>query len=258
MHGARVIPVLLLHRGGVVKSVKFKNLTYVGDPINAVKIFNEKEIDEIVILDIDASKERRGPDMKKIQEIAGEAFIPLAYGGGISTIEQIKDLFYLGVEKVVLNHSAVHRPDLVTQAASLVGSQSVVVSIDVKKNLFGKYRVFTSNGTENTGEEPVTFAKRMQDLGAGEVFLNSIDKDGTYEGYDLPLIKQVSSAVQIPLIACGGANSIDDFYGAVQNGASAVAAGSLFVFQRPHRAVLISYPSREELKDKLFSKLENT
>jgi cyclase len=255
MHGIRVIPVLLIHEGGLVKSVKFKKPTYVGDPINAVKIFNDKEIDEIVILDIDASREQRKPDMQKIKEIAGEAFIPLAYGGGISTIEEIKELFYLGVEKVVLNYSAVHKPQLVSEAAKLVGSQSVVVSIDVKKNFFGKYKVFTKNAIENTNEDPVSFAKKMQDAGAGEIFLNSVDKDGTYDGYDVGLIKEVSRGLNVPLIACGGASSVDDFYKAVEHGASAVAAGSLFVFQRPLRAVLISYPSRQELKEKLFSKI---
>ena len=253
MRRVRVIPVLLLHKGGVVKSVNFKNYTYVGDPINAVKVFNEKEIDEIVIADIDASRTRRGPDMQKIREIAGEAFIPLAYAGGISTIEEIKELFYIGVEKVILNYTAVHNPKLITEAASLVGSQSVVVSVDVKKNLFGKYKVYTKNGSENTSEDPVAFSKRMQDIGAGEIFLNSIDKDGTFGGYDLELIKKVSSELTIPLIACGGAAEIEDFKKAVQHGASAVAAGSMFVFRRPHRAVLISYPSQDNLKEKLYS-----
>jgi cyclase len=251
----RVIPVLLLKEGGLVKTVKFKNPTYVGDPINAVKIFNEKEIDEIVILDIDATREKRPPNMKQIKEIAGEAFIPLAYGGGITTIDEIKELFYTGVEKVILNNSAVHRTQLITEAAKLVGSQSVVVSMDIKKNLFGKPKVFTRNGTENTNEDPVLFAKRMQDAGAGEIFLNSIERDGTYGGYDLELVKKVSNELEIPVIICGGASSINDFRSAVENGASAVAAGSFFVFQRAHRAVLISYPSRQDLKENLFSKL---
>ena len=253
MRRIRVIPVLLIHKNGLIKSVKFKNYKYVGDPINAVKIFNEKEIDEIVILDIDASRNERPPNMQKIKEIAGEAFIPLAYGGGITNIDEVKELFYLGVEKVILNYNAVHNPALVTEAARLVGSQSVVVSIDVKKNLFGSYKVYTKNATENTGYDPVLFAKKMTDAGAGEIFLNSVDKDGTYSGYDLELIKNVSSAVTVPLIACGGAASVNDFYKAVQHGASAVAAGSLFVFQRPHNAVLISYPSQKELKENLYN-----
>jgi len=256
MRRTRVIPVLLLHQGGLVKTIKFKNPVYVGDPMNAVKIFNEKEIDEIVILDIDASRDKRGPDMQQVREIAGEAFIPLAYGGGISSVEHVKELFYIGVEKVILNYQAIHNPSLITEAAKLVGSQSVVASIDVKKNLFGNYKVYTKNGTENTNEDPVEFAKKMQDAGAGEIFLNVIERDGTFGGYDLDLLKKVSSGLNIPLIICGGAGSVDDFKQAVQHGASAVAAGSLFVFQRPHRAVLISYPSQDELKAKLYSVLQ--
>lgn len=253
MRRIRIIPVLLLQKGGLVKSVKFKNNKYVGDPINAVKIFNEKEIDEIVVLDIDATREKRPPAMKKIKEIAGEAFIPLAYGGGITTIEEVKELFYAGVEKVVINNAAISNPRLITEAASLVGSQSIVASIDVKKNLFGKYKVFVRNGTENTGHDPVEFAKKMEETGAGELFLCSIDRDGTYEGYDLDLIKKVSEAVNIPVVACGGAGNIDDFAKAVRYGASAVAAGSMFVFQRPHNAVLISYPSQQELIAKVYT-----
>ncbi len=255
MKRIRVIPVLLIHNNGLVKSVRFKNPTYVGDPLNAVKIFNEKEIDEIVVLDIDATREKRGPRMQQVREIAGEAFIPLAYGGGISSIDEIKELFYIGVEKVILNYAAVHNPALVTAAAKLVGSQSVVASIDVKKNIFGKYKVYTKNATENTNEDPVVFARRMQEAGAGEIFLNSADRDGTYEGYDLDLLKKVSSQLSIPLIICGGAATTADFAPAVLNGASAVAAGSMFVFQRAHRAVLISYPSQQELKEKLFTQV---
>lgn len=255
MRRIRVIPVLLLHKGGLVKSVKYKNYKYVGDPINAVKIFNEKEIDEIVVLDIDATSEKRSPNFEKMKEIAGEAFIPMAYGGGITTIAEIKQLFYLGIEKIILNNAAVHNPSLITAAAATVGSQSVVVSIDVRKNIFGKYKVYTNNGSENTGMAPADFALSMQKAGAGEIMLNDIDRDGTYLGYDLALIKAVSSRLSIPLIACGGASNMDDFLPAVQSGASAVAAGSIFIFQRPHQAVLISYPGQDELKEKLFKRL---
>jgi cyclase len=227
----------------------------VGDPINAVKIFNEKEIDEIVVLDIDATRAGRGPNMQQVKEIAGEAFIPLAYGGGISTIAEIKELFWLGVEKIILNYQAFKNPPLINKAASLVGSQSVVISIDVKKNFFGKYKVCIKNGTENTGMDPVVFARQMQDEGAGEIFLTSINRDGRYTGYDLELVKKVSESLKIPLIICGGASSVDDFRPAIQQGASAVAAGSLFVFQRPHKAVLISYPSQTLLKQKLYSSI---
>lgn len=256
MKRIRVIPVLLIHNGGLVKSVKFKNYTYVGDPINAVKIFNDKEIDEIVILDIDASREKRPPNVPQVRELTSEAFIPLAYGGGISSIDEIKQLFYEGVEKVVLNTTAFQNPGLITEAAKLVGSQSVVASIDVKKNLFGKYQVYVKNASVNSKEDPVIYAKKMEQAGAGEIFLNAVDRDGTYLGYDLPLIRAVSSAVGIPVIACGGASEVNDFYEAAANGASAVAAGSMFVFQRPHRAVLISYPSQQELQTEVFQNLK--
>jgi cyclase len=253
MRRIRVIPVLLIHKAGLIKSVKFKNYQYVGDPINAVKIFNEKEIDEIVVLDIDATREKRGPVMPRIKEIAGEAFIPLAYGGGISSIKEIKELFFLGVEKIILNYQAYKNPSLIREAADLVGSQSVVVSMDVKKNLFGKYRVYLMNGTENTGLAPEEYAKQVQEAGAGEIFLNAIDRDGMYAGYDLELIKKVSGSLSIPLVICGGASSVDDFRPAIQEGASAVAAGSLFIFQKPHKAVLISYPTQVVLREKLYS-----
>ncbi|MCA0396364.1 MAG: AglZ/HisF2 family acetamidino modification protein [Bacteroidetes bacterium] len=253
MKRIRVIPVLLLHEGGLVKSVKFKNYQYVGDPINAVKIFNEKEIDEIVILDIDATRSQRGPDFQKISEIAGEAFIPLAYGGGISSITDVQKLFYIGVEKVILNYQAFRQPALITESAKMVGSQSVVVSIDVNKNWLGKYKVFIKNGGENTGENPVEYVRQVVAAGAGEIFLNVIGRDGTYEGYDLDFINEFCSVVNVPVVVCGGASSIGDFAAAVKKGASAVAAGSMFVFQRPHQAVLISYPSQEELTRKLFS-----
>jgi len=252
MRRVRVIPVLLLHNAGLVKSEKFRNYRYVGDPINAVKVFNEKEIDEIVVLDIDASRDKRGPDMSMIKDIAGEAFIPLAYGGGISTVDEIKRLFYLGIEKVVLNYQAFANPSLITEAAKLVGSQSVVASIDIKRNVFGKYKVYVKNGTESTGMDPLTYALKMQEYGAGEIFLNSIDRDGTYEGYDLNAVRDISRKLAVPLIACGGASTIEDFGKAIQAGASAVAAGSIFVFRRPHNAVLISYPSQKELKEKVY------
>jgi cyclase len=252
----RVIPCLLLSKGGLVKSVKFRNHKYVGDPINAVKIFNEKEVDEIVLLDISATAEKRPPDIRKVKEIAGEAFMPLGYGGGISKLEEIEQLIEAGVEKVVLNTSAFFNPQLVKDGAKYVGSQSIVVSVDVKKNLWGKYMVHINNGTKNTGLDPQEFVKQMENAGAGEIFLNSIERDGTFSGYDTELIKRISSAITIPVVASGGAGSVDDFALAVRNGASAVSAGSMFVFQRPHRAVLISYPSQKELREKLFSQIE--
>jgi imidazole glycerol-phosphate synthase subunit HisF len=252
MKRIRVIPALLIQDGGLVKSIRFKDHKYVGDPINAVKIFNEKEVDEIVILDISATTEKKAPNILAIKEIASEAFMPLGYGGGITKIDEIKELITAGVEKVVLNTSAFENPKLVSEGAAYVGSQSIVVSIDVKKNLWGKYKVFVKNGSKNTDIDPVEYAKKMQMAGAGELFLNSIERDGTFEGYDTELIKSVAKAVDIPVVAIGGAAEIEDFAKAVQSGASAVSAGSMFVFQRPHRAVLISYPAQKELKEKLF------
>ena len=248
----RVIPCLLLKNEGLVKTVQFKHPKYVGDPINAVKIFNEKEVDELVFLDTTATIENRKPPLKLISEIATECFMPFCYGGGIRSIEDIAELFKLGVEKVSLNSYAVENPSLISRAAEMFGNQSIVVSIDVKKTLFGKYRVFTHGGRKASKHDPVEFAVRMQEAGAGELFLNSIDRDGTMQGYDLDLIKRVAEAVSVPVIACGGAGSLDDFAAAVkQGGASAVSAGSLFVFQGRHRAVLITYPSTKELEQKL-------
>ncbi len=248
----RVIPCLLLRNGGLVKTVKFGEAKYVGDPINAVKIFNEKEVDELVFLDITATAANRGPNFELIRDIATEAFMPFGYGGGITTIEQVASLVALGVEKVVLNTSVVERPEFIREAANLVGSSSVVVSIDVKRSLLGRYEVVTRNAGRKSGLDPIEWARRAADLGAGEVLLTSVDRDGTQKGYDLALLRQVTEAVSIPVIASGGAGSLDDFRAAVQEaGASAVAAGSLFVFHGKHRAVLITYPDYREL-EKVF------
>ena len=256
MRRVRVIPVLLIQNGGLVKSIKFKNHTYIGDPINAVKIFNEKEVDEIVILDISATKEKQEPNLLQISEFAGEAFMPLSYGGGITTIEQIKSILYEGVEKVILNTSVLDSLDLVTEAAKKFGSQSIVVSIDTKKDWIGNYKVYRNNGKKKTSLSPVELAKKVELAGAGEIMLTAIDKDGTYLGYDIDITKQVSNAVNLPLIACGGASELTDFVDAINiGGASAVAAGSFFVFQKPLRAVLINYPSQKVLKNNVYSKL---
>jgi imidazole glycerol-phosphate synthase subunit HisF len=251
----RVIPVLLMHDRGLVKSLKFKDYKYVGDPINAVRIFNEKEVDELAILDIDASRENRVPDISRIEEIVSEAFMPIAYGGGITTVDQVKRILSVGVEKVILNKSAVKNPALVTDVAKQFGSQSAVVSIDYKKNFFGKQVIYIENGKTGTGLDPLLFAKQMEDAGAGEILLNSIERDGSFSGYDLDMIEKISHSVNIPMIAVGGAASLADFKQAVQHGASAVSAGSMFVFQRPHRAVLISYPSQHELEEQVYEGL---
>jgi len=252
MKRIRVIPVLLIRDGGLVKTVKFKDPKYVGDPINAVKIFNEKEVDEIVILDISASEAGHEPDFDRVCEIVSEAFIPLAYGGGITRVEQIQRLIAAGVEKVVVNSAMLNGLSLITEAAGIVGSQSVVACIDVKKNWLGKYKVVAKNGSKTLDSDPVSFAKKVVDAGAGELILQSVEQDGGFGGYDLELIEKVSREVPVPVVALGGASNIEDFAKAVASGASAVAAGSMFVFQRPHRAVLISYPSQKDLKEKLF------
>lgn len=239
----RVIPVLLLSNGGLVKSVKFKNNIYVGDPINAVKLFNDKEVDEIIILDIQASKKGNNPDFTTISEITGEAFMPLAYGGGISSIEHAEKLFYNGVEKIIINHHLTDKNGfkLINQITERYGNQSVIVSIDVKDGLFGSKKVYSHVKQKVLNFSPIEYAKKCEDSGAGEIFLNSIRRDGTYLGYDLDLISQVSDSVDIPVIVCGGASEQADFYKAEEAGASAMAAGSMFVFQRPNQAVLISY-----------------
>jgi cyclase len=245
----RVIPVLLLHEGGLVKTTRFGRPVYLGDPINIIKIFNDKAVDELVLLDIDATPAGRRPNTRFLAEVVEEAFVPLGYGGGVRTLEEMRDLFRLGIEKVIVN-TAVHlTPELVRQAADQFGSQSVVVSMDVKRSWIGGARVVSHGGRRRTGYDPARFAAMAQELGAGELMVTSIDKDGSMSGYDLSLIKTVTSAVDIPVVACGGAARLEDFRLATEvGGASAVAAGSMFVFQGPHRAVLISFPDRRELE----------
>lgn len=245
---SRIIPCLLLKDGGLVKSVKFKDHKYVGDPINAVKIFNEKEVDEIVVLDIDASAQGREPNYRLIENLARECRMPLCYGGGIKTIEQARKIFSLGVEKIALSSAAVANPDMVRDLATAVGSQSVVVILDVKKRSFGRgYEIYVNNGKTGTGLSPVRFCQQLQAHGVGEIVLNSIDRDGMMEGYDLDLIGAVHAAIQVPLTVLGGAGSLAHIRDMVQRfGIIGVAAGSFFVFKGPYKAVLISYPNRQE------------
>lgn len=250
MLATRVIPCLLLSGLGLVKTVKFRDPKYVGDPRNAVKIFNEKEVDELVILDIMATPGKTRPQFDLVREIVSEAFMPVACGGGIRSVEDARVMLQLGVEKVVMNTAAVEDATLARDAAREFGSQSVVVCMDVKRSLLGRHELYTHGGRRKTKLEPVAFAKRMEDTGVGEIIVNSIDRDGTMAGYDLALIHSVTSAVRIPVIACGGAGKLDDFRRAVlEGGASAVAAGSLFVFHGKQRAVLINYPSPEEIRE---------
>lgn len=246
---ARVIPCLLLKGQGLVKTVKFKDPKYLGDPINIVRIFNDKEVDEIVLLDITATPENRPPQFDRLKDIVSEVFIPLAYGGGIRSMEDVRILFSIGIEKIVLNTSSFENPAIIRAAADHAGSQAVVVSIDVKRNLFGKYEVYTRCGLKKTGVDPVEHAVAVEKLGAGEIIVNSIDRDGTMQGYDLDLVQKVADAVTIPVVACGGAGNLQHLADAIKTGhASAAAAGSLFVFQGPLRGVLISYPMPKDLE----------
>ena len=242
------MPVLLLQGDGLVKGIQFKNHTYVGDPMNAIHIFNEKEVDELVFLDITATQENRAPRLAYIAKIADECFMPFAVGGGIKDVKQIREILYAGAEKVSINTAAVENPTLISEAANLFGSQSVVVSIDYKKTWPDSKWVFTYSGTKNTKLDPIEWAVRVAELGAGEILLNSMDRDGSMEGYDIETIAQVSSAVNVPVIACGGAGNIEHLGEAVRSGASALAAGSMFVFHGRKRAVLISYPTQKELE----------
>jgi imidazole glycerol-phosphate synthase subunit HisF len=248
----RVIPCLLMLNGGLVKTVQFKDPKYVGDPINAVHIFNDKEVDEMVFLDIGATPGGKGPDFDLLADIAGEAFMPFGYGGGITNLDQIRRLYALGVEKVILNTAAATNPRLVEQAAELAGRSGVVVSIDAKRNWRGKYTVFIRGGREAWQQDPVTHARAMESAGAGEILINAIDRDGTMAGYDLELIHDVAAAVSVPVVAAGGAGELRHFREAVDHGAAGVAAGSMFVFHGKHRAVLITYPTYDQL-ERLFA-----
>ena len=249
MRKVRVIPALLLKGRGLVKTRKFAKPDYLGDPINIVKIFNEKEIDELVLLDIDATVEGRVPQFELLEEVASECFMPLCYGGGIRNVEDVRRILGLGIEKVAINSYAVENPEFIREASEIFGSQSIVVSLDVRKQFRGTYEVRTHGGKKGTNLDPVKLAQEMELMGAGELLLNSIDCDGMMQGYDISLIRKVATSVQIPVIACGGAGKIEDFSKAGrEGGASAVAAGSMFVYQGRYRAVLISYPPYEELE----------
>jgi len=242
MTAARIIPCLLLRGQGLVKTKKFKSPTYIGDPVNAARIFSEKEVDELVILDIDASLDGREPNYELVAEIAGECFMPVAYGGGIRTLDQARKLIRCGIEKVVINSATFTSKTLIREIADVFGSQAVVGSIDAKRSIFGGHRVFGVSGTLDTGLRPEDHAIFLEKCGVGEIFLNSIDCDGQMEGFDLPLIKKVVKSVGIPVIACGGAGNTDHLKDAIiVGGASAVAAGSIFVFYGKHKAVLINY-----------------
>jgi cyclase len=245
----RIIPVLLVHNSGLTKTVKFKPGKYVGDPLNAVRIFNEKEVDEIAVLDIDATVHNREPDYILIGNLAAECRMPLCYGGGVKTAEQVQRIVALGVEKVAISSAAIEDWRLVSESAGQVGSQSVVVVMDVKRRglVSHHHEVFTHNGTRATGLSPVDVARRSQEMGAGEIVVNSMDRDGEMKGYDLELARQVRAATSLPMTVVGGAGSLDDLATLIREfGLVGAAAGSLFVFRGKYRAVLINYPDAGE------------
>lgn len=245
----RIIPCLLLRNQGLVKTIKFKKEIYIGDPINAIRIFNDKEVDELVFLDILATREKRPPNLEYIKKLAGECFMPFAYGGGITNIDQIAELNAIGVEKIIVNSIAFSDASFVKQAVERFGSSTIVISIDVKKDFFGKYHVYTHGGTKKISISLKEILNKINEWQVGEVIVNSIDKDGTMQGYDEFLIKLVTDVLDMPVIALGGAGVIKDFQSVIMNaGASAVAAGSFFVFYGPHKAVLINYPTNEQIK----------
>lgn len=242
----RIIPCLLLSGAGLVKTVKFKNEKYVGDPINAIKIFNEKGADELIFLDICASSQNRKPDFDTIAKVAAECFMPVCYGGGIKEIADAKRIFNSGMEKISLGSGAIENPGLIKELVRIFGSQSIVACLDVKRNLFGNYEVVIRRAQKKTGLDPLVAAQKMEKLGAGELLINTVDRDGTMSGYDIGLIQKITKNISIPVIACGGAASLQDIAEVVnQAGASSGAAGSLFVFHGKRRGVLINYPDRE-------------
>lgn len=248
----RIIPSLLIQDNGLVKTVNFKNPKYVGDPINAVKIFNEKEVDELAIFDIDATNKGLEPNYSLIERIANQSRMPLCYGGGVKTIEQAQRIFGLGIEKIALSSAVLQNPQLITDIADRVGSQSVIVVLDVKKKLFGGYEVFTHNGKKSTGINPFKFIEQAQKLGAGEIIINSIDQDGVMKGYDMALIDKAREKTSLPMTVLGGAGNLDDIKKVIEkHQIIGVAAGSLFVFKGIYKAVLINYPTKQE-KENLY------
>lgn len=252
MLSTRLMPCLLMSNGALVKTVRFKEGSYVGDPVNAVRIFNQKEVDELILLDIHATTHNRGIDFETLEKVVSECFMPICYGGGVRTIEDMRRLYALGIEKVSLGAAAFEVPRLVQEASCEFGAQAVVVTLDVKKSLLGKATVRTHNGTRDTKVSPLDAAREFEKQGAGEILLYAIDRDGTWSGFDLKLIEMVSSGVTVPVVATGGASSLQDIKAAVKEArASAVAIGSMAVFQGKDLGVLIKFPSRKD-QDTLF------
>jgi cyclase len=244
----RIIPCLLLRNESLVKTVQFKKFDYIGDPANTCRIFNELEVDELTFLDITASRENRGPNFNILKEIANECFMPLSYGGGIRSLKEAERIFSIGFEKIVLNTYPFEHPTIINDLAKAFGSQSVIIAIDVKRNLFGKYQVYSLSGTVNRNRQPIEWAIEVQEHGAGEILLTSIDREGTWKGFDIELVSQVTTAVSIPVIANGGAGCVEHIGAVVNDGkASAVALGSMVVYQKKKMGVLVNFPDSESL-----------
>lgn len=247
----RIIPCLLLKNEGLVKSEKFTNHRYIGDPINAVKIFNTKEVDELIIIDIQASKKKSEIDWETIKNIASECFMPLSYGGGISNLDQIKRLLKIGVEKVIMNNIALKNPLFISEAVKHFGQSTIVCAVDIKKNFWGSYEVFDHVNNKRLSIKPLDYILKLEKLGIGEVFINNVDRDGTFKGVDLDIILDVLKKISIPLVCSGGISSLKEISSISKHNISGIAVGSLFVYNGPHRAVLISYPTQKELNNTL-------
>lgn len=251
MRHTRLIPILLIYQGGVYKTRKFKNPLYIGDPINTIRLFNDLEVDEIMILDINASKEKREPDYEMVEELASEAFMPVGYGGGIRTVEQAKLVLNCGVEKVVVNNAAHTNSALIQECVARFGSQSVVVSIDYAKKILGGLRQYDHVSRKFLQMSPLEAAESAEKLGAGEILLNCVDRDGSMEGLDVELVQEASRSLSVPIVACGGAGSLHHLKEIEEAGASAIGGGSFFVFRGKQRGILISYPAEEVLREYL-------
>lgn len=255
MARARIIPVLLIDNSKLVKTVKFKRKTYIGDPFNAIKIFNDKEVDEVVVLDISASKNKTGINYNLLKNMAGECFMPLAYGGGIKNLDDAKKVFGMGAEKIILNGILPKNPTLITKIANIYGSQAVVASLDFKKTIFNNYVMYTNSGRHFILRKVLPWLKELVDLGIGEILINSISNDGMMKGYDMDLIRLITQNTNLPVIACGGAGNIDHLREAIKSGASAVAAGSIFVYSSKSKGILINYPSQDILQQQFYSRV---
>ncbi|MEM7161462.1 MAG: AglZ/HisF2 family acetamidino modification protein [Bacteroidota bacterium] len=254
MFRPRVIPCLLLRDNGLVKSIQFKDHRYIGDPINAIKIFNDKKADELIFLDINASKENRIPSLEFIKQLGDECNMPFAVGGGIKSIEDIKSIINAGAEKVCINTAAVQNPQFIKEAVEVFGSSTIVVCMDIKKKFLGKKQIYLQNGSKSTGIDPLQFANKMVEMGAGEIMVNSIDHDGTMKGYDIELIEKIAKSIPIPVIALGGAGNMNHMLETAKKAkASALAAGSMFVYHGPRNAVLINLPTRKEVSESFKS-----